>query len=265
MADQKPLQVLLVDDEPAANLLLRTLLKRHTDVTVIGEAESGREAITAIRDRVPDLVFLDVQMPMVDGFGVVRAVGPSRMPAVVFVTAHDEFAVRAFEVSAIDYLLKPVSPRRLEQAVSRARERTARANALDLEDRLRALLTDVGQNEMTPRTGRSAAGRLLVRSGAKNLVVSAADVEWLEADDNQVVVHCRGGRYETRGTLTEVAARLDARHFIRIHRSLVVQLVRVREVQRSPLGSMHLVLADGTRLPVSRRQRTEVLTRLGAG
>lgn len=263
MADHERLQVLLVDDEPAANVLLRTLLKRHPDVLVVGEAEGGREAIAAIGELVPDLVFLDVQMPMVDGFAVVRAVGPGRMPGVVFVTAHDEFAVRAFEVSAVDYLLKPVSPARLDQALARARGQAAHTNALQLAARLRALLSDVGGSGAPHDGGPGVPGRLLVRSGSKDVVVSAADVDWLEADDNRVVVHCREGRYETRGTLADVAARLDARHFMKIHRSVVVQTLRVREVLRNAWGGMHLVLEDGTKLPVSRRQRAEVRARLG--
>ena len=263
MADRMPLQVLLVDDEPAANLLLRALLKRHPDVKVIGESESGRDAIKAIGELVPDLVFLDVQMPMVDGFAVVRAVGTGRMPAVVFVTAHDEFAVRAFEVNAVDYLLKPVSPARLDQTLARAREQTARTSAVQLEERLRVLLSEVGENGTSGRRRGGVPGRLLVRSGSKDLVVSAADVDWLEADDNRVVVHCREARYETRGTLADVTARLDARRFMKIHRSVVVQDLRVREVLRNAWGGMHVVLQDGTTLPVSRRLRTEVLARLG--
>ena len=263
MPDRGRLQVLLVDDEPAANTLLRALLKRHPQVAVVGDAESGRQAITAIRELAPDLVFLDVQMPVVDGFAVVRAVGPARMPAVVFVTAHDEFAVRAFEVRAIDYLLKPVSPARLEQTLVHVKEHAARATAVQLQERLRALLEDVDGRGEPPRGVAVPPGRLLVRAGAKDLVVSAAEVDWLEADDDRVVVHCRGGRYEARGTLTEVAARLDVRHFMKIRRSVLVQTARVSEVQRNAWGGVQLVLADGTKLPVSRRRCAEVLARLG--
>jgi two-component system, LytTR family, response regulator len=253
------MRVLLVDDEPLANAGLRTLLVTHSDVEIVGEASGGSEAIRAIHDLRPDLVFLDVQMPQVDGFAVLRAVGAEAMPAVIFVTAYDEFAVRAFEVSALDYLVKPVAADRFHQALERARRALAQARDGTLVERVRSLLEM--QPAQAPSTGY--ASRLFVRIGARDVLLPVADIDWIEADDYCAIVHARGARHVIRETLGALAKRLDPDTFERIHRSAIVNVSRVRELRRQGLGGLRVVLADGTTIPVSRNRRAAFTARLG--
>lgn len=258
--------MLLVDDEPLGNASLRALLAGYPGVEIAGEALGGHSAIRQIRSARPDLVFLDVQMPEVDGFSVLRAVGPEAMPAVIFVTAYDAFAVRAFDVRAIDYLLKPVAADRFAQALDRARDALSRSRDVDFERRLRALLDDY-----TAATGPSAPAasappaseQLLVRVGRRDVVIPTRDVDWIEADDYCAILHIGGRRQLVRATLASLESQLDPATFARVHRSAVVNLRRVHEVLHHPIGGLTIVLVDGTRLAVSRSRRAQLMEKLG--
>ena len=228
----KRFSVLIVDDEPLARAGLRMLLAGDAQVVAIGEAKNGREAVSAIRERRPDLVFLDVQMPEMDGFQVVEEVGAERMPAVVFVTAHDQYAIRAFEINALDYLLKPVTAERFRQSLERAKTRLNDAQPSggdELGRRMVALL-----EAMTNPS--SFAKRLAVRSGARTLFVPVDEIEWIQAAENYAELHTierkpGAGCYLLQATMNTLEASLDPERFLRIHRSLIVNIGRVKELQ----------------------------------
>ena len=250
------LRVLIVDDEPLARDNVRLAL--GPDVTVVGECGDGEAAVAAIEALRPDLVLLDVQMPGLDGFGVIEAVGPERMPAVVFVTAYDAHALRAFEVHALDYLLKPFDDARLHDALARARRSAAEdAGGEDsLEQRLAALV-----EQMARRGGPfgDCLSRFVVRHGDRASLVRASDVEWIEADGNYVVLHARGATHRLRVSLRTLAEQLDPKQFARIHKSTIVNLDRVRELQPWFGGDYVAILHDGRQLRVSRSFAAGVL------
>lgn len=243
-------RTLIVDDEPPARAKLRRFLAADAGVEVVGEAGSGPEAVERITELAPDLVFLDVQMPGLDGFGVLERLGQEggRLPHVVFVTAYDEYAVRAFEVHAVDYLLKPFSPDRFAQALERAKERASGRRGDDLDRRLRQVLSEV-------RPPPPPLERLLVPAGEKQIVLEVERIDWLEAEQNYVRLHVGTSSYLIRGTLAGLEARLDPRRFIRIHRSRIINAGRVREIHPWSHGDQLVVLQDGTELLLSRRYR----------
>ena len=253
----REIRALIVDDEPLARRGVRQLLEREPDITVVGEARNGREALRALRTLDPELVFLDVQMPEVDGFGVLRAFGPERMPAVIFVTAYDAFAVRAFDAHAIDYLVKPLREGRFAEAVQRVRERMRSADAVALSRQLSALLA-TNDAAQTPRAP-SVARRIVVPTSTGELVLDADEIDWIEADDYYAAVHTRGRRHLIRESLTSLEARLDSARFVRVHRSAIVNLERVREYRTDTPGECAVLLRDGTRIAVSRRRREQVV------
>jgi len=246
-----PLRVLVVDDEPLARRGIHARLGRMADVEIVGECASGREAVDAIRGLSPDLVFLDVQMPGLDGFGVVEAVGAERMPVVVFVTAYDQHALRAFEARALDYLLKPIDDERFEQAVARARARVAERRESAVGRRLAA----------APAAPAAPLERILVRSGGRVLLVAADEVDWIEAAGDYLRLHVGPARHLLRETMGALEARLDPRRFVRIHRSTIVNVSRIRELQPYFNREYVVLLRDGTRLKLSRgyRERLELL------
>ena len=251
------IRCLLVDDEPLVRRGIRAFLAAEPDVDVIGEARNGVEALTAIGESAPDLVFLDVQMPELDGLGVVASLPPDRRPAIVFVTAYDAYALKAFEVHAVDYLLKPFDEARFLVALGRARERLAGARE-GLDRRLDALLAD-----LRPPTHLE---RLAIRRGDRTLFVDVASIDWLEAADNYVKVHALGTRHLIRETLKTLEAQLDPRRFARIHRSAIVNLDRVREVRVLPRGDHAVRLASGTEIMLGRGYRDAFEARmLGRG
>ncbi len=230
---------------------MRQLLDAHPDIRVIAECRDGREALHALGEVKPDLVFLDVQMPELDGFGVVRAHGPDRMPPVIFVTAYDQFAVRAFEAHALDYLVKPLNRRRFDQAIARVRERRELIGARDLARQLGALLAGGAESSATvPRIAVPRSGGVLM------LAVDAID--WIEAVDYLARIHAGGERHLLRESLASLMRRLDPAQFLRVHRSAVVRIDRVRELCADARGDLTVVLPDGTKVPVSRRQRSSV-------
>jgi two-component system LytT family response regulator len=253
----REIRALIVDDEPLARRGIRQLIEREPDVTVVGEARDGREALRALRTLEPSLVFLDVQMPELDGFGVVRVHGVERMPPIIFVTAFDEFAVRAFDAHAIDYLVKPLRESRFAEAVERVRERVRSAEAVELSRRLSALLaTTTGRPAVAEAAPPQA--RIIVPTSSGDLVLDAAEIDRIEADDYYAAIYARGRRHLIRESLSSFEARLDPVRFVRVHRSAIVNLDRVREVRAESSGESVVVLRDGTRVPVSRRRREQV-------
>lgn len=245
------IRVLVVDDEPLARRGILDLLAGEPDMSVVGEAEDGPSAVRAIESLRPDLTFLDVQMPGLDGFQVLESVSAAatRLPVVVFVTAHDEHALRAFDVHAIDYLLKPLDPERFRQSLERAR---AMLGAGAHDPLLRDLLRMVKQKS-------GWATRLLVRTASAMSVVMVADLEWIEADGDYARLHAAGKDHLLRETLASLEGRLDPDAFLRIHRSVIVRIDRIRRVETEDDGDGTVVLADGTRLPFSRSHRERLL------
>jgi two-component system, LytTR family, response regulator len=250
-----PIRVVIADDQPMARERLVALLAEQRDVNIVATCASGAEAVTAIEAYRPELVFLDMQMPELDGFGVISAVGPERMPPVVFVTAYDQFALRAFEVHALDYLLKPFGRQRFEQALERARQHLAREHAGELATRLMALVQDA-------QIRRPAAERLVVRSGARVVFVDVANIDWVEAEGNYVRLHVGNDSHLMRETMLAMEQRLGATQFIRIHRSRIVNADRVKELRLTPNGDYEAVLRSGTTLGVSRLYRDALQERL---
>lgn len=256
-------RVLIVDDEPLARRGVRQLLAPYPEFVVVGESRDGREALRALGTLQPDLVFLDVQMPGLDGLGVIRAHGPERMPLTIFVTAHDAFAVRAFEAQAIDYLVKPLSEARFRATIERVRERVRVQDAVALAARLSALLVggDAGSQPATDgtRTLRGRSSPIAVPTDRGELLLDPAEVDWLEADDYRTLVHSRGRQYRVRQSLAALEARLDPADFVRVHRSALVRLDRIREWKGGE-GDREatIVLRDGSEIPVSRRRLAEV-------
>jgi len=279
------LTALIVDDEPLARRGIRQLLAPHPEVAVVGECGDGREAVRLIRQLHPGLVFLDIQMPAMSGFDVIRAIGAEWMPMVVFVTAYDEFAVRAFDAHAVDYLVKPVAAQRFRDTMARVLDRRRRDTVLDLAERLRALLgTGVGGErgvdegargerrqgeprvEVRDSVAEGAMERLAVPTAHGLTMVALADIRWIEADDYYAALHVGTRRLLIRESLSSLAARLDGRRFLRVHRSAIVAIGEVAELRGAGAGSETvLVLRDGTRVPVSRRRREAVEEALRRG
>lgn len=249
----EPMRVLIADDEPPARSRLRHLLTRHEDIEIVGESATGSQTVAAIRCRAPDLVFLDVQMPDLDGFGVVREIGPESMPTVIFVTAFDHYALRAFEACALDYLLKPFDDDRFSQALQRAREAVRRARLDGLCGKLQALLGATAQ--ASPEPEEDAADRLVIRSAGRVLFVETRDVDWIEAAGSYVRLHVGARSHLLRQTLNRLETELDQDRFLRIHRSTMVNRTRVRELRPRSHGESVVILQDGTELKLSRSYR----------
>jgi two-component system LytT family response regulator len=245
------IRVLIVDDEPLARRRLRTLLAEDPEVRIVDECGDGRATIAAIREHAPDLVFLDVQMPEQDGFGVVRAIGEDRMPAVIFVTAYDEHAVRAFEVHALDYLLKPVDRQRFRDALGRAKIQLRSRTAPALDGRLRAVVEEIGARLREP-------DRIPMKTRGRIVFLRPDDIDWVEADANHVLVHSGKETFQVRETITNMERRLPARAFLRVHRSTLVNVARIREIQPWFQRDYVLVLANGTRITTGRSYRDRV-------
>jgi len=247
-----PLRVLLVDDEAPARSLLREYLGAHEGVEVVGECTNGFEAVKAIAEQRPDLVFLDVQMPKLDGFEVLELVaGEPGAPAVIFCTAYDEYALRAFEVHAVDYLLKPFGRDRLAEALGRARDRLALAAARAREGTPQASPSGVALATTARGQGRFAE-RIVVRDGAQVHVIPADQVDYVEAQDDYVAVHTVGRSHLKHQTLAELAEALDPESFVRIHRSYLVNVDRIARVELLAKDQRVVILRDGRQLPVSR-------------
>jgi two-component system LytT family response regulator len=239
-----PLTTLIVDDEPLAREGLRMLLSQDPEVAAIHEARDGREAVAVIRETHPDLVFLDVQMPELDGFSVVKEVGAERMPEVVFVTAHDKYAIQAFEINAIDYLLKPVTEERFNQALRRAKARLQLRPA-EASRQILSLLETIA-------SPRRYLKRLAVRSAGKTVFVDADDVHWIEAAENYVQLHTERAGHLLHVPISTLEKSLDPEMFLRIHRSVIVNVRQIRDMQPALHGEYVVTLHNGVRLQSGR-------------
>ena len=260
------LRVLIVDDEALGRDTVRMALAHESGVRVVGESSSGREAIEMIGNLDPDIVFLDVQMPGGDGFHVVESVGTDRMPVVVFVTAYDVHALRAFDVHAVDYLLKPFDQARFQTALDRARQQVQSEHALDVQHRLASLMRDMrplGASFADATSPPSAyLTRITVRNDERAYFIRAVDIDWFEAFGNRVKIHVKGDEHQIRGSLRELVDQLDPVRFRRVHKSTIVNIERIKEVQPWFGGDYVAILHDGQKLKVSRTYAPELLQRL---
>lgn len=251
----RPIRTMIVDDEQMARASIRVLVGEDPEIELVGECSSGLEAVSAIAARAPELVFLDVQMPRMNGFEVLAALGDNRRFAVVFVTAFDSYAIEAFDASAIDYVLKPFDDRRFHRALDRAKDQVRRAR-LDL---IASELVGVRSDKPTPAPPvepRTTTGeRLVIRDGGRTVFVPLAEIDWIEAADYYVQLHVGAKSYLHREPMRDLEARLDPRRFARIHRSTIVAIDRVAELRPSAHGDHCVRLRDGTDLKLSRARR----------
>lgn len=250
----KKIRALIVDDEPLARRGLRLYLRDEPDVEIVGECANGRAAVAAIRERQPDLIFLDVQMPLLDGFGVVEAVGAERSPVVVFVTAYDEHALRAFEAGALDYLLKPFHQERLKKTLARVRSRINQPNRDEYAQQLIALLQDLKTRELE-REPPKRLERIAIKEAGRLFFVSVAEIDWVESEGNYVRLHTGRATHLLRETMDGMEAKLDSNNFVRLRRSTIVNAARIKQLESLFNGEYRLTLSDGTQLNSSRRYR----------
>jgi two-component system LytT family response regulator len=249
------IRTILVDDEALARTGIRRHLRSHGDVEVIAECATGVQAVAAIREDRPDLVFLDIQMPDLGGFGVIEEIGAERMPAVIFVTAFDEFALQAFESRAVDYLLKPIRQERVDQALARVRD-LLRSHDSGRADKLRRLLDDLGVEA-------GYLKRFVAKNGSRISLVNVEDVEWIESADNYIELHAGSKVHLVRETLGEVEQRLNPDQFLRIRHSTIVNVGRIREMEPLFNGEYLIRLTNGIELTSSRRYRKKLSILLG--
>ncbi len=254
------IRALIVDDEKPARDRLLDLLNKEEGVEVAGVACDGWEAIELIRDENPDLIFLDIQMPNLDGFGVLRNMGPGLMPVTIFVTAYDQYAIRAFEAHALDYLLKPFSDERFAAALDRARHFIRTHRASELSRQLASLLAEQPVPEEAPSRGPAAepAERLVIKSGGRVKFLDVDEIDWIEAAGVYVYLHIGKRSHLYRATIGQLQERLDPKRFVRVHRSAAVNTDRIRELQPRSHGDYTVVLKDGTELTLSRKYRSHL-------
>ena len=248
-------KVLIVDDEPLARERLRQLLAGDERAEIVGECADGKSALNAIRDQAPDVVFMDVQMPELDGFEVVSRIDPGKMPRIVFVTAHDKFALKAFEIHAIDYLLKPFDRERFQVALQRAIEAVSNNAGGDMAEKIAALLAEA---QPAPHPDRIA-----VKSTGRIVFVRAEEIDWIEAADNYANLHVGVDSHLLRETMSSLEKRLSPAKFIRISRSTIVQIDRIKELQPLFHGDYAVILRDGTKLTLTRNYRDQLEHLLG--
>jgi len=249
------IRTLIVDDEPLARERIRTLLKEEPDIELIGECDNGATAVETVAEQQPDLLFLDVQMPELDGFGVLDQIKHGPMPAVIFVTAHDTFALQAFEVHAVDYLLKPFDRERFKKALDRALQTIKRRQTDELSHRLSALLAEVKPE--------SRIDRLAIKSAGRVIFLRLDEIDWIEADDNYLNLHVGNESHLHRETMTAMEERLKGGKFMRISRSTIVNVDRIKELQPLFHGEYSVILRNGTRLTLSRGYREKLDGLLG--
>src|SRR5688572_17206074 len=249
-------KVLVVDDELLGRERIRLLLSEHTDIKIVGECVNGREAVQAIRNVKPDLVFLDVQMPKTDGFEVVEIIGTENMPAVIFVTAYDEYAIRAFEINAVDYLLKPFDKERFEKGVDRAKREIRRQKSpIEIKENLRELLKEV-KNEP------SYLKRIPVKSASGTTFVLIEEIDWISAAGHYLELHVGNETHLIREKLSVIETKLDPRIFTRIHRSTIVNLDRVKSLHPMFNGDQLIILKNGRELNLSRNYHDKLMSHL---
>jgi two-component system, LytTR family, response regulator len=245
------IRTLIVDDEPLAREGIRLHLNEHPDIEVIGECGDGASAVLAIRDLQPELVFLDIQMSGLDGFGVLRAIATDRMPIIVFVTAYDQFALQAFDAHAIDYVLKPLDPDRLDTALERVRNQLHGRSRRERDDRVLSLLSQVSGNARYIE-------RLVTRTDGKIRIIRVEDIDYIEAAGNYAKIHVGGKMHLVREGMNSLESKLDNARFLRIHRSVIVRIDRIKELESLYQGDYVVVLHDGTRLTTGRKYRDAI-------
>ena|SRR5437867_3483178 len=250
----KHIRTLIVDDERLARQKLRTLLTGDDEIDIVGECVNGLEAVAAVRKHKPDLLLLDVEMPGANGFEVLQRLRSERLPMIVFVTAHDEYAVRAFEVEAVDYVMKPFDRRRFHEALRRAKRKIDDEDD-ESEARIVRLLERVAakvHSEPKP------LDHFVVKSRDRTFLVAANEIDWIEAEGKYVRLHAGGASHLVREAISDVEQRLDSRRFLRIHRATIVNVKRILEMYRGFGGALFVVLRDGTKLTMSRRYRSRI-------
>jgi two-component system, LytTR family, response regulator len=250
------LRTVIVDDEPLGRELLRVLLAGNEEIQIVAECKNGREAIDYLQAQPVDLLFLDVQMPKIGGFDVVEQIGLQHLPPTVFVTAYHEHAVRAFDVHAIDYLAKPVEIERLQTAVDRVKEKIAAKTALLTQAQLSEVLSGLRGTSDGPKAYPS---RFLVKDGAKEILLPVETIAWIEAAEYYSCLHANGRRFMLRETISDLSDRLDPTHFVRIHRSSIVNLGQIKEIYREGPDEGTVVLIDGRKLKMSKAGRQKLM------
>ena len=254
-----PWRALVVDDEPLARQTIRLLLSREDDFAIVAECGHGAEAIDAIRREHPDVVFLDVQMPEVDGFEVLRRLEPDAVPLVIFVTAYDRYALQAFEHHALDYLLKPFSDERFATVLGRTRVRLRERTFASMADRLSDLLTATAAGNTTAGATSTTSRQLVVRDAGRTIVIPHDDIVWIEAEDYCARIHLRGRTLLVRDSLRALGDSLEEAGFVRVHRSAIANVACIREIEPLASGDQRLTLSDGTVLKISRTYRAHVV------
>jgi two-component system, LytTR family, response regulator len=257
---KQKIRTLIVDDEALARRTIRDLLVNDDSIEIMGECSNGQEAVNAMRRQLPDLLFLDIQMPLLNGFEALAQVEVERIPAIIFVTAFDQYALKAFEVHALDYLLKPFTDRRFEEALKKAKAHIEMKEVSRISQSLVALL---GKNaELARPLAKPAAterknflSRFMIRSSGKAAFVKVEDVDWIAADDYYIKLHVGSKSHLLRISMTELEEKLDPKKFLRIHRSTIINFDRVKELQQNPNGDCSVILRDGTELKLSRSRR----------
>lgn len=258
----KRIRTLIVDDEPAARAAISSLLADDPEVNLVGECADGRSALRAIRDDAPDLLFLDVQMPEMDGFTLLRELDPADLPIVVFVTAYDQYALRAFEVHALDYLLKPFDDARFREALARAKQQVRQGKLSAISQQLLALLDGAGRPPAAAREGQYLK-RLVIKSGGRVTILAVRDIDWIEAEGDYVKIHAGRAWHLLRETMKHLETHFDPARFVRIHRSTIVNVERIKELQPYFRGEYVVILHDGTSLKLSRGYKDHLEAAVG--
>lgn len=262
----KQIRTLIVDDEPLARRTIRGLLRDDPEVIVVGECGGGWEAVESIRRQPPDLLFLDIQMPGMDGFDILSQIELECVPAIIFVTAYDAYALKAFEVHALDYLLKPFTDERFKEALARAKSHVELREVKDLAQSLRAFLRErAAAPEAGPASREDFLKRFVVKLGGRVIFVNSADVDWIEADNYYIKLHVGSRAHLLRLSMKELEGKLDPKSFWRIHRSAIINLERVKELRQHPNGEYVVALKDGTELKLSRARRERLRELLTGG
>ncbi|HSY14022.1 MAG TPA: LytTR family DNA-binding domain-containing protein [Verrucomicrobiae bacterium] len=251
-----PIRVLLSDDEALARERLRSLLEEEPDIEIVAECGDGKSAVATIKREKPDLVFLDIQMPETDGFGVVSALRDEHMPLTIFVTAYDRYAMKAFEVHALDYLLKPVVKERLSEALDHARKQLQHPSEAMFQQRVLNMLGDLDSRQHGPQ-------RIVIKADGEIVCLKPNEIDWAESAGNYVCLHVGPNTHILRETITSLESRLGERQFLRVHRSTLVNVDRIKTLRPSLYGDYAILLRDGTKLTLSRGFRETVLKRLG--
>lgn len=257
--ESKKFKALIVDDEPLARRTIRDLLEDDSSMEIIGECGSGVEAVNFIRNQPPDILFLDIQMPGINGFEVLARIEHDRIPAIVFVTAFDQYALKAFEVHALDYLLKPFTDERFKETLRQAKTNVEMREMNKLSQSLMALLKEHAGLQTDTLKRRSYLSRFMIKLGGRVVFINAAEVDWIAADNYYIKLHVGGKSHLLRISMNELEEKLDPEKFLRIHRSTIINFDRVKELHQNPNGEYVVVLKNGTELKLSRSRRERLM------